>query len=109
MKSRRQSWQDFKKAHPNFEKSKRFKADVGPQLEKFERAAEDFYRQVELARKKQAECLAIGKSIAAALKGYGAVVADLKGTDKSIAADFAPWDDFYQDSVSTYALKLSLS
>jgi hypothetical protein len=36
----RKMWQDFKKDHPDFEKHKNFKSDVGPQIDKFSKATD---------------------------------------------------------------------
>jgi hypothetical protein len=49
----RKQWQDFKKKHPNFEKSKNFKSDVGPQLEKFDKARLDYMNMMYAAEKRR--------------------------------------------------------
>jgi len=84
----RQRWQQFKKNHPTFEKSKNFKSDVGPQLDKFDKARDEFEAILHTLEKKGAEVVVLGNSVAAALKGYQAVVKELQATDKTIAADF---------------------
>ena len=84
----RQAWQNFKKKHPAFEKSKNFKSDVGPQLEKFDKARNEFSVLREAIKKKGTEVYTIGMSVGAALKGYEEVVKELQASDKSVAADF---------------------
>ena len=93
----RKEWQEFKKRHPEFEKNKSFKSDVGPQLDKFD-AARD-----ECAKVRQ-EVVKLGKSLAAALKGYEAVVKDVAKSDKSIEADYKKmdFDSFYDTFVKQY-------
>jgi len=84
----REEWQNFKKKHPTFEKSKNFKSDVGPQLEKFDKAREEFSALREAMKKKGNEVYTLGVSVGAALKGYEAVVKEVAATDKAIEADF---------------------
>lgn len=104
----RTSWQDFKKKHPNFEKSKKFKSDVGPQLDKFDKARDEYDALMHAAEKKAAEVVAIGNAVAAALKGYDAVVKELQASDKTIKADFSAgfFDTFAQTYVKQYAKKV---
>jgi hypothetical protein len=101
----RKAWKDFKKKHPAFEESKNFKSDVGPQLDKFEKAREEFSELRDALLKKAAEVVALGKSVAAALKGYEAVVKELQESDKTVKADFskANFDDFADRYVDQYA------
>jgi hypothetical protein len=84
----REAWQTFKKKHPAFEKSKKFKSDVGPQLEKFDKARAEFSALREALKKKGTEVFTIGMSVGAALNGYEEVVKELESSDKTIAADF---------------------
>ena len=84
----RRRWQDFKKGHPAFERSKLFKSDVGPQLDKFDKLCDEFAELTDQLNNKKKEALAAGRSVAAALKGYEKVVNDLKDSDKSILTDF---------------------
>jgi septal ring factor EnvC (AmiA/AmiB activator) len=84
----RKSWQAFKKAHPAFEKSKAFKSDVGPQLDKFDKGCEELTALREATEKKAVQLVTIGKSVAAALKGYEAVVKELQDSDKTIMKDY---------------------
>jgi len=104
----RKKWQDFKKKHPNFEKSKNFKSDVGPQLDKFDKARDDYATMMYAAEKKAAEVVALGNSVAAALKGYEAVVKELSAADKTIKSDFAAnsFDSFADSFVKQYAKKV---
>ncbi len=85
----RKSWQDFKKKHPDFEKHKNFKSDVGPQIDKFSDAC---MAVIELYRELKDDKLKVvfkqGASIDAALKGYEQIVKQLKSKDKTIEADF---------------------
>jgi hypothetical protein len=93
----RKQWQDFKKKHPDFEKSKAFKSDVGPQLDKFD-AARDKCAEV------KGDVVKLGKSVAAALKGYEAVVKELAKSDKSVETDFnhMNFETFYESYVRQY-------
>ena len=101
----RKRWQDFKKSHALFEKSKNFKSDVGPQLDKFDKARDEFAELQQKLAKKAAEVVTLGKSLAAAIKGYEAVVKDLEPLDKSINADFNKlnFEVFYDCYVKAYA------
>jgi len=96
----RKQWQDFKKKHPDFEKSKAFKSDVGPQLDKFDEARD---------KRMQAswEVVKVGKSVAAALKGYEAVVKELAKSDRSVEKDFNDmnFEKFYEVFVRQYETK----
>ena len=89
----RKAWQNFKKKHPEFEKHKKFKSDVGPQLDKFDKARDEFAELKRALEKKAEDVVELGSSVAAALKGYEAVVKDLEDTDKTIKSDFEK-DDF---------------
>jgi hypothetical protein len=84
----RKSWQAFKKAHPDFEKSKAFKSDVGPQFDKFDKGCEELSALREATEKRATQLMTVGKSVAAALKGYEAVVKDLQDSDETIMKDF---------------------
>ena len=104
----RKSWKDFKRKHPTFEKSKNFKSDVGPQLDKFQKAREEFSALRHAVEKKAAEVVTHGMSVAAALKGYEAVVKELHASDKTIKADFSAenFDSFADTYVKQYAKKI---
>lgn len=88
----RQQWQAFKKAHPDFEKSKNFKSDVGPQLDKFDQARDQYaalkHAAQEKLNSKAQEVVKLGTSVGSALKGYEAVVKELEASDKTIRRDF---------------------
>jgi len=101
----REKWQAFKKKHPNFEKNKNFKSDVGPQLDKFDKARDEFEALVHSLDAKAVEVAKLGNSVAAALKGYEAVVKELHATDQSIGHDFsaASFDHFADAYVKQYA------
>jgi len=105
----RRDWQDFKKKHPDFEKSKNFKSDVGPQLDKFDKARDEFSALRAQIEKKASEVVALGNSVAAALKGYEAVVNELQKTDKTIKGDFSrmSFDSFANSYVNQYAKKIN--
>ena len=100
-------WREFKKRHPNFEQSKKFKSDVGPQFDKFDKALGEFFALQQAAEKKAAEIVAIGTSAAAALKGYEAVVKELDSSDKTIKADFKQFSEFEDTYVKMYAKKIA--
>lgn len=108
----RQEWQEFKKAHPDFEKSKNFKSDVGPQLDKFDKARDEFDALRMAARERLAakakEVVKLGASASAALKGYEAVVKELEATDRTIQADFAKQGlgNFTRNYVEPYTKKI---
>jgi len=82
-------WQNFKKSHPDFEKSKSFKSDLGPQLDKIVKIQSEVQKMNKGLAGKLNECLAAARSIDATLTGYGVIVKQMKNTDKSIVADFA--------------------
>jgi hypothetical protein len=100
----RDAWQTFKKKHPAFEKSKKFKSDVGPQLDKFDKARNEFSTLREALKKKGTEVFTIGLSVGAALKGYEEVVKELEVSDKTIRADFKAtnFDTFTDTYVRQY-------
>jgi hypothetical protein len=108
----RKEWQEFKKAHPDFEKSKNFKSDVGPQLDQFDKARQEFEALAHTAREKLTlkaqQVVKIGNSVGAALKGYDAVVKELEATDKSIRSDFKKndFDSFVNTYVQQYGRKV---
>jgi hypothetical protein len=108
----RKDWQEFKKAHPDFEKSKNFKSDVGPQLDQFDKAREEFAALAHAAQEKLTlkaqQVVKIGNSVGAALKGYDAVVKELEATDKSIRTDFNKKhrDSFVNAYVQPYGRKV---
>ena len=93
----RKEWQAFKKKYPDFEKSKAFKSDVGPQLDKFDEARD---KSADVRR----EVVKLGKSVAAALKGYEAVVKELAKSNKKIEKDFNDmnFESFYETYVRQY-------
>jgi len=101
----RERWQAFKKKHPAFEKSKNFKSDVGPQLEKFDKARHEFEAIQHSLEAKCAEVFKIGNSVAAALKGYEAIVKELHASDQTIEHDFneGHFNDFADRYVKQYA------
>lgn len=100
----RQEWQAFKKAHPDFEKSRNFKSDVGPQLDKFEQAVDRYFALEEAALAKltsqRQQVAKIGNAVGAALKGYEAVVKELEAADNTIRRDFH--NKYYETFISTY-------
>lgn len=100
----RKNWQEFKKNHPAFEQHKNFKSDVGPQLDKFDKARDEFAALKEQIRRKAAEVVTLGNSVSAALKGYQAVVKQLQEEDKTIRKDFNDlnFDDFAGSYVDHY-------
>jgi hypothetical protein len=108
MASLKDKWKSFKAKHPAFEKSKNFKSDVGPQLDKFDKARDEYSAMKvamrEALKKKSNEVFVIGQSVGAALKGYEAVLNELAATDKTIAADFkaAEFDRFVDIYVKQY-------
>ena len=82
----RRNWQHFKLRHPEFEKSKPFKSDVGPQLDKLSDALAEHWRMVCALKRQGKEVARIAKIVQAALKGYEAVCLTL---GPRISADFA--------------------
>jgi len=85
----RKEWQDFKKKHPTFEKSKNFKADLGPQLDKYNKALNEFNVLWAAAKKKAQDIMGAGILVERALKQYEVVINELAKTDHNIKADFA--------------------
>ena len=84
----RSAWQTFKKQYPEFEKSKNFKSDVGPQMDKYESAVGSLMSALKEIEKKFDEAQKLGKSAAAAINGYGAIAKGLEKTNKGIYGDF---------------------
>ena len=84
----RAEWQNFKKKHPLFEKSKGFKSDVGPQLDKYIKARDEHHAAQDLVFKRKAAVIVTAKSVAAALVGYEVVVKDVAAKDPTIVSDF---------------------
>ena len=74
----RKEWQDFKNKVPNFEKSKSFKSDVGPQLDDVENLIAKAFGEASKMGKILDELEKGAKSLSAAMKGYKAVAEDLK-------------------------------
>jgi hypothetical protein len=85
----RKEWQDFKKKHPGFEKSKNFKADLGPQLDKYDKALKEFSVLWAALKKKAQDIMGAGILVREALKRYGPVIDELAKSDHTIKADFA--------------------
>lgn len=77
----RKDWQDFKKRYPKFEKSKNFKSDVGPQMDKFEKAFGIAIDATAAARLKYDEVLVTMNSLLAAMAGYEVVVKELENSE----------------------------
>ena len=94
--SSRKTWQDFKKRHPNFERHKSFKSDVGPQLDKLDAAKQEVMAAYREASKKRDEVKRIGQGIVAALKGYEEIVKQLEAIDNTVEREFRSmgFDDF---------------
>ena len=104
----RRDWQDFKRKHPTFERSRNFKSDVGPQLDRFDKARDEFAAMGHALERKAAEVVALGVSVAAALKEYGAVVTELQKSDRTIKSDFSAmrFDSFVDTYVKQYARRI---
>jgi hypothetical protein len=96
----RKDWQDFKKDHPDFEKHKNFKSDVGPQIDKYIKATDEVDKAVAELTKQVRDMFKQAASITAALKGYEKVVKQVKAQDKTIEDDFRKlnFDDFDQSA-----------
>jgi hypothetical protein len=75
--SLRQEWQEFKKRYPDFEKSKNFKSDVGPQLDKRDKAFDAVIKTRNELEEVAKELKQINKNLDAALGGYGVIVKEL--------------------------------
>jgi len=105
----RRDWQDFMRKHPTFERSRNFKSDVGPQLDRFDKAREEFATMGHALERKAAEVVALGVSVAAALKNYGAVVTELQKSDRTMKADFSAmdFDSFFDTYVKQYAKRIN--
>ena len=87
----RSEWQQFKKRNPDFEKSKFFKSDVGPQMDSYEKACGELRKDVAALVKRFDEVEKTGKSLLSALTGYGAIIKELeKNGNKTVDRDF--WD-----------------
>jgi len=85
----RSKWQSFKKQYPDFEKSKFFKSDVGPQMERYEKACDELIKSLDAMETRISDVEKMGKSLVSALKGYGAAIEELeKKGDKGIGRAF---------------------
>jgi hypothetical protein len=85
----RAGWRAFKKAHPEFEKEKAFKADLGPNLDKFEKVYASWGKQQESSSKDFGNVFNAWKTISAIMKGYEAAttyknLADFKALQKDV-------------------------
>ena len=85
----RREWQDFKKKHPYFEKSNNFKADLGPELEKYDKALSEFRELWGALKKKAHDIMGAGTRVEAAVKHYAVVIDALAKLDHAIKADFS--------------------
>jgi hypothetical protein len=84
----RDSWTRFKKAHPTFEKSKKFKSDVGPMMDDYEKGCIKFEAALDAAVKAMNDLNKTGDVLLSALKGYKGVIDDVGASDKRIGDDF---------------------
>jgi hypothetical protein len=102
----RKDWQDFKKKHPAFEKSKLFKSDVGPMMDKLTDLEVECCELRDKLVKKAKELLANGKAIDSAMKGYEGIAEDIQksGDDPAILSDFKRhgYHNFYKLAVAMY-------
>jgi len=73
----RQQWQEFKKRFPQFEKSKLFKSDLGPQLEKWQKIEIELETMGTQFQTRLEAVRPVIRSIQATLKGYEAIVAQV--------------------------------
>lgn len=85
----RNEWREFKKNHPEFEKSKSFKSDIGPQLDKLDGTLSDGKKKLGELTGCVTEFIKIAESVDAGLHGYKAAAKQIQdaGKDKNIAAD----------------------
>jgi len=85
----RSEWQQFKKQYPDFEQSKFFKSDVGPQMDSYEKACDELKKGLAALTKRFDAAEKAGKSLLGALTGYGAVLKELeKKGNKTVSHDF---------------------
>lgn len=83
---RRKAWQEFKKAHPKFEKHKSFKSDVGPMLDKIDKSIETMEQAFDEFARASHDFMALANQVAAALNGYITVARAVAQDDASITA-----------------------
>jgi hypothetical protein len=88
MASLRKGWQDFKKAYPEFEKSKELKADFGPQLDRFEDAKDKLNAAVQQVVKLATDYDKARQNMVVAATGYEVVVKKLAKTTPDLQKDF---------------------
>ena len=90
MSTWRSQWVGFKKKHPEFEKNKQVKTDVGPKMDTYE-AAIDECRKLQVAlQKSMQELWKTGDEVQDALKKYFPIVRQLEsGGERGITKDFA--------------------
>jgi hypothetical protein len=77
----RTKWQEFKKKYPDFEKSKLFKSDLGPEADAFEANLVECLKLAKALQQKLKERDMKGNSLKNAFKGYTGVMLDLKKVD----------------------------
>ena len=81
----RKIWQFFKSKVPNFDKSKKFKSDAGPQMDSVENLIVKLIDSAEKDWKDAKDLETQVKSLLAAMKGYSVIADDL---EKEKDADF---------------------
>jgi len=84
----RDAWTKFKKAHPDFEKSKKFKNDVGPLMDEYEKGCAKREAAFVAAVKTLNDLDKTGESLMVALKAYKGVIDEVAEKDRKIAGDY---------------------
>jgi hypothetical protein len=84
----RDAWTKFKKAHPDFEKSKKFKNDVGPLMDEYEKGCAKCEAAFVAAVKSLNDLDKTGQSLLYAFKGYKAVMDEMAAYDRRILGDY---------------------
>jgi hypothetical protein len=90
----RDDWKKFKSKYPEFEKSKSFKSDLGPNLDDFAKAAESARKNLKNAQDDVNDMIKASKNIENISKSYGPVVESIKGTSPGAVKD---WNKLQKD------------
>jgi phage-related minor tail protein len=98
--SLRDDWKKFKAKYPDFEKSKSFKADLGPNLDAFAKAAESAKKNLKNALDDLYDMIKAMENVENISKSYGAVVESMGGPIEIKTKASKDWNEFQKDLVA---------
>jgi hypothetical protein len=81
-------WQNFKKDHPNFEKNRLFKKDVGPNMDEYEKTMGAGSKCLDDLEQFFVDAEKVVNAICDGLDDYKPLLKELKNSDKSLEADY---------------------